>query len=64
VLMHGRHGREATTGKGGWRRCTRSRVAQIRTKKSGQPRRNLEEVFDFLRNKEGAFNPGREQSKG
>lgn len=55
VLMHDDTIEKLTTGKGRVEDLTAAELAQVRTKKSGQPLPYLEEVFDFLKDKEGAF---------
>lgn len=55
VLMHDDTIEKLTTGKGRVEDMTAAELAQIRTKKSGQPLPYLDEVFDFLKDKEGAF---------
>jgi len=55
VLMHDDMIERLTTGQGRVEDLTSAELARIRTRKSNQPLPYLEEVFDFLKDKEGAF---------
>lgn len=55
VLLHDDTLERTTDGKGRVEELTAAELAPVRTKKSGQPLPYLEEVFDFLKDKEGAF---------
>ncbi len=55
VVSHDDTLERTTDGKGKVETMTAAELAPVRTKKSGQPLPYLEELFDFLRDKEGAF---------
>ncbi len=55
VLMHDSLIEQLTTGSGRVEDLTTDELAKIRTRKTGQPLPYLEEIFDFLKNKEDAF---------
>ena len=55
VLMHDDKLERTTTGTGRVEELTAADIAPARTKKSGQPLPYLEEIFDFLTDKQGAF---------
>lgn len=55
VLMHDDTVEKLTTGKGRVEEMSAAELAQVRTKKSGQPLPALEDVLDFIKSAPGAF---------